>query len=133
MTAVFAGMGAFVLWDYKRVAKDFSALKTLLEDARYQAATKDQALVVRFLDDQVEVTDKVSGEIIGMLSISTLNQVNYDTTLGDNMIVFNGRGTSDFNKRVHGGDIRLRSWFAFERNIAVNCTGLVTEGVYPNE
>jgi len=27
----------------------------------------------------------------------------------------------------------LKSWLGFRKNIAVNCTGLVTEGVYPVE
>jgi hypothetical protein len=62
-----------------------------------------------------------------------LADVNYNTTLGDDMIVFDGHGTSEYNKRVHGGDLRLKSWFGFRKNIAVNCTGLVTEGLYPGE
>jgi hypothetical protein len=60
-----------------------------------------------------------------------LDQVNYDTTLGDDMIVFYKQGTGKYNKRVHGGDIQLKSWFGFQRNIVVRCTGLVMEGVYP--
>jgi hypothetical protein len=47
------------------------------------------------------------------------------------MIVFDGHGTSEYNKKEHGGDLRLKSWLGFRKNIAVNCTGLVTEGVYP--
>jgi len=52
---------------------------------------------------------------------------------GDNMIIFTGHGTSGYNKRIHGGDLSLKSWLGFRKNIAVNCTGLVTEGVYPGE
>ena len=43
------------------------------------------------------------------------------------------RGTSKYNKRGHGGDIRLRSWLGFRRNIVFRCTGLVMEGVYPED
>ena len=53
------------------------------------------------------------------LNVSTLAEVNYDTTLGDNMIGFDGHGTSACNKRVHGGDLRLKSWLGFRNNIAV--------------
>ena len=67
------------------------------------------------------------------MTVPTLDQVNYDTTLGDDMIVFYKRGTAEYNKRIHGGDIRLKSWLGFRKNIAVNCTGLVVEGVYPAE
>ncbi|MBW1783106.1 MAG: hypothetical protein JRL30_20480 [Deltaproteobacteria bacterium] len=47
------------------------------------------------------------------------------------MIVFCQRGTGEYNKREHGGDLRLKSWLGFRKNIAVNCTGLVKEGLYP--
>ena len=57
--------------------------------------------------------------------------MNYDTTLGEDMMVFYSQGTAKYNKRVHGGDIRLKSWLGFRRNIVVRCTGLVMEGVYP--
>ena len=90
-------------------------------------------LIARFGGKDVVVMDKNTGKIAKRLSIPTLNEVNYDTTLGNKMIVFYWSGTSDYNKRVHGGDLRLKSWFGFRRNIAVNCTGLVTEGLYPAE
>jgi len=60
-----------------------------------------------------------------------LNEVKYDTTLGDDMIVFCRCGMGEYNKREHDGDLRLKSWLGFRKNIAVNCTGLVTGGVYP--
>ena len=49
------------------------------------------------------------------------------------MVVFDGHGTSAYSKRVHGGDIRLKSWLGFRKNIVVRCTGLVMEGVYPED
>jgi len=79
------------------------------------------------------INDKKTGKVIGSLNVPTLDEVNYDATLGDGMIVFNGHGTSSYNKRNHGGDLRLKSWIGFRKNIAGNCTDLVTEGVYTEE
>jgi len=133
LTILFTGAGLFVFWDYYRVDGDFLELKALLQDARYRAITKNKTLVARFVGKDITITDKKTGKVTGSLNVPTLHQVNYDTTLGDNMIVFDGHGTGDHNKRVHGGDLRLKSWFGFRKNIAVNCTGLVTEGLYPAE
>ena len=133
MALLFTVLGTLVLWDYHRVDRDFSALKALLQDTRYRAITKNKTLMARFMGKEIVVSDKNTGLLIKTLSVPTLAQVNYDTTLGDNMIVFTGHGTSAYNKRVHGGDIRLKSWLDFRKNIAVNCTGLVTEGIYPAE
>lgn len=131
LTILFTGIGTFVLWDHFRVDRDFSKLKTLLSNVRYEAITGNKMLIARFNDKDVVVTDEATGKVTKHLNIPTLNEVNYNTTLGDNMIVFYWSGTSDYNKRVHGGDLRLKSWFGFRKNIAVNCTGLVTEGRYP--
>lgn len=133
LIVVFTAIRGFVLWDHAKVARDFTQLETLLKDTRYRAITTDKTLVVRFSGNDVTVSDEKTNAIIGLLTIPTLHQVNYDTTLGDDMIVFDGHGTLTYNKRVHGGDIRLKSWLGFEKNIAVNSTGLVTEGVYPGE
>ncbi len=83
------------------------------------------------VQEEITITDRKTGEVISSLNIPTLHQVNYDTTLGDDMIVFDSHGTSEYNKRVHGGDLMLKSCLSFRKNIAVNCTGLVTEGLYP--
>ena len=133
LSAVLSGVGCFAVWDHHRVNRDFRLLKALLTDARCQTAGKDKILVARFIDDSVSITDNDTGVVIKTLTVPTLDQVNYDTTLGKDMIVFYERGTGKYNKRVHGGDIRLKSWFRFRKNIAVNCTGLVMEGVYPEE
>ena len=89
--------------------------------------------MARFAAKNIVVRDRDTGLVIKSLNVSTLDQVNYDTILGNNMIVFHGRGTSAYDKRIHGGDLRLKSWLGFKKNIAVNCTGLVTEGRYPAE
>lgn len=133
LSAVLSGMGCFVVWDYYRVNRDFCQLKALLTDARCQTASRDKVLVVRFNGNTVSITEKDTATVIKTLEVPTLNQVNYDTTLGDDMIVFYERITAKYNKRVHGGDIRLKSWLGFRRNIVVRCTGLaIMEGVYPN-
>ena len=133
LAILFTSAGTFVLWDYYRVDRDFSALKALLQDTRYRAIGNNRPFAVRFSGKEVTVSDKNTGLVIKTLIVPTLYQVNYNTTLGDNMIVFTGHGTSKYNKRVHGGDLKLKSWFGFRKNISVKCTGLVTEGVYPAE
>ena len=133
LAILFTNAGTFVLWDYIRVDRDFSALKALLSDTRYRAISKDSPFVVKFSGEEAVVSDKNTGLLIKALIVPTLEKVNYDTTLGENMIIFTGHGTSKYNKREHGGDLRLKSWLGFRKNIAVNCTGLVTEGVYPGE
>ena len=133
LSALLSGVVCFIMWDHYRVNRDFRQLKALLTNARWQTAGKDKTLVARFADKAVSVTDNDTGAVIKTLDVPTLRQVNYDTTLGDNMIVFYNRGTGKYNKRVHGGDIRMKSWLGFRKNIIVRCTGLVMEGVYPGE
>jgi hypothetical protein len=131
LSALLSGVACFVMWDHHRVNMDFRLLKALLTDVRWQTAGKDKTLVARFTDKAVSITDNDTGTVIDTLEVPTLNQVNYDTTLGDDMIVFYAHGTGKYNKRVHGGDIRLRSWLGFKKNIVVRCTGLAMEGTYP--
>ena len=133
LSAVLSGIGCFVMWDHHRVNMDFRQLKALLTDVRWQTAGKDKTLVARFADRAVSITDNDTGTVIDTLEVPTLHQVNYDTTLGKDMIVFYASGTAKYNKRVHGGDIRLKSWLGFTRDIVVRCTGLAMEGVYPVE
>jgi hypothetical protein len=136
LTLLFTSTGTFVLWDNSRVDTDFSKLKALLQDTRYRAIGNDSPFVVQFSGKEVAVSDKNTDLVVKALIVPTLEKVNYDTTIGDNMIVFTGHGTSAYNAynmRVHGGDLRLKSWFGFRKDIAVNCTGLVTEGLYPAE
>ena len=131
LAILFTSIGTFVLWDYYRVDRDFSALKALLQDSRYRAIGNDKTFVVKFSGKEVVISDKNTGLVIKTMDVPTLAEVNYDTNLGNDMIVFTGHGTSKYNKKEHGGDLRLKSWLGFRKNIAVNCTGLVTEGVYP--
>jgi len=64
-------------------------------------------------------------------SIPSLAAVDYDTTLGDDRIVYTWRGTAHHNRREHGGEILLKSLLGFRRYLHVNCNGLVREGRYP--
>jgi len=109
LAMVFSGIGTFGLWDYGRVNRDFSGLKALLKDTRHRAIRQNEVLAVRFNGKKAVVTDPKTGKGFNALYVPSLNEVDYDTTLGDAMIVFCRRGTVDFNKREHGGDLRLKS------------------------
>jgi len=133
LTLLFNSAGTFALWDYYIVDRNFFKLKAVLQDTRYRAIGNDKTFVVRFSGKKAVISDNNPGLVIKTLNVPTLDEVNYDTTLGKNMIVFTGHGTSAYNKRIHGGDLNLKSLFGFRKNIAVNCTGLVTGGIYPAE
>jgi len=130
LTLLIVSTGILILQDYSRLTKNFSKLTSFLTKVRLKAMQDDVVLITQFNRKNVIVKDN-NGNVLDSLHVSTLNKINYDTNLGKKMIVFSGRGTSPYNIRVHGGDITLKSWFGFRKNIAVNCTGLVTEGLYP--
>ena len=132
LTLLIVSTGILVIQDYSRLTKDFSKLMSFLTKVRLKAMQNDVVLITQFNRKNVIVRDE-NGNVLDSLHVSTLNKINYDTKLGKNMIVFSGRGTSPYNIRIHGGDITLKSWFGFRKNIAVNCTGLVTEGLYPKD
>jgi hypothetical protein len=132
LTVIIVSTGILVIQDYSRLTKDFSKLMSFLTKVRAKAIQNDITLITQFVGKNVIVKEK-KGNVLDILYVSTLDNVNYDTKFGENMIVFSGRGTSPYNIRVHGGDMTLKSWFGFRKNIAVNCTGLVTEGLYPED
>jgi len=105
LAVVLSGVGMFVLWDYGRITRNFSGLKALLRDTRQRAIRKNEVLTVRFNDKKAVVTDRKTGEIVNAFYVSSLNEVNYDTTLGDDMIVFSRSGTEEYNKQEHGRDL----------------------------
>ena len=133
LTLLIVSTGILVIQDYSKLTKDFSKLMSFLTKVRSKAMQDDVILITQFIGENVIVKDGKTGNVLDSLHVSTLHKVNYDTKLGKNMIVFSGRGTSPYNIRVHGGDMTLKSWFGFRKNIAVNCTGLVTEGLYPED
>ena len=132
LTLLIVSTGILVIQDYSRLTKDSSKLMSFLTKVRLKAMQDDVILITQFIGKNVIVKDK-KGNVLDSLHVSTLHQINYNTKLGKNMIVFSGRGTSPYNIRVHGGDMTLKSWFGFRKNIGVNCTGLVTEGLYPED
>ena len=133
LSAVLCAIAFFIMWDHYQVNRDFRQLKRLLTDVRLKAVRQHKVLVTKFIGKTISVTNHNTGAVIETLALPTLNQVNYDTTLGKDMIVFYERGTGKYNKRIHGGDIRLKSYLGFRKNIVVRCTGLALEGLYPEE
>lgn len=129
LSVIFISIGCFVFFDYQRVSQDSTHLRSFLNDTRYSTIT-GKSFIVRFHNEQAELSS-FEGDFIRKVKIPTLYAVNYNTTKGNGMIIFTPVGTQQYNKRIHGGDIRLRSWFGFKKNIAVNCTGFVSEGIYP--
>jgi hypothetical protein len=132
LSIIFISIGCFALFDYHRVFNDFTNLKFFLSDTWYSTTKDGKSFIVRFKDKEAELYS-FEGIFIRKIQIPTLYQINYNTTKGDNMIIFTPRGTQQYNTRIHGGDIRLKSWFGFNKSIAVNCNGYVIEGVYPEE
>jgi len=121
-----------VLWDLQRLDKDFKQLYLMLRTARVDALYMDTTVIVRFNGNTVTITNEKNSKNI-TTTIPTIAKVDYDTTMGNDMIVYNWRGTAAYNKRVHGGEIMLKSLLGFRRYIHVNCNGLVTERRYPED
>jgi hypothetical protein len=123
--------GAAISWDLQRLDKDFYQLYSLLRTARWDAFYKDTTIVVRFNSSTVTVTNEK--DLNNMTTtIPMIAKVAYDTTLGNDMIVYTLHGTA-YNKRVHGGEIMLKSLLGFRRYIHVNCNGWMTEERYPED
>jgi predicted small integral membrane protein len=120
------------LWDLQRLDKDFDQLFLLLRTARVDALYMETIVIVKFNGSKVTVINQKDSKEMTR-TFSTIAKVDYDTTMGKNMIVYDRYGTGEYNKRVHGGEIMLRSLLGFRRYIHVNCTGLVTEGRYPED
>lgn len=121
-----------ISWDLQRLDNDFSQLYSLLKNARSDAFYKDTTIIVKFDNKTVTVSNQKDSTNL-TTTIPAIANVNYDTVMGNNMIVYTWRGTSAHNKRVHGGEIMLKSLLGFRRYLYVNCNGLVTEGRYPED
>lgn len=128
-SSIITAIGLFVLFDHYRVNSDFKRLKADLMRIRLKSV--DKPFVVKFDGTKVSVWEFPNGQLIESQVFSTINKVMYDTTAGKNTIVFHGGTTSMHNKRIHGGEIALKSWFGFRKYIHVNCAGLAEEGQYP--
>ena len=121
-----------VAWDLQRLDKDFNRLYSLLRTARMDALYKRTIIIVSFNDNKVTVTDQKDSKSMTTI-IPMIAGVEYDTLMGNHMIVYDLHGTSAYNKRVHGGEIMLKSLLGFRRYIHVNCNGVVTESRYPED
>jgi hypothetical protein len=115
------------------VDTDFNNLKAFLTATRYQSVMDNKTRVVKFEGKRVTVSLLKNKRILRNMRVPTLDHVSYDTTLGTNMIVFTGSGTSEYNVRIHGGELELKSWLGRKRFMAINCTGFASEGRYPSE
>jgi hypothetical protein len=104
----------------------------LLRTARVDALYMKTTVIVRFNGSMVTVTNQKDSRNI-TTTIPMIAKVDYDTVMGNDMIVYDLHGTSAYNKRVHGGEIMLKSLLGFQRYIHVNCNGVVTEGRYPED
>jgi hypothetical protein len=124
-------ISSLVLWDHHRVENDFMRLKADLMRIRLQSVTENKPLIFKFNENEVSVLEFPDGPLLETLQFSTISKVMYDTTIGKDMIVFHAGTTSMHNKRIHGGEIVLKSWLGFSRHIHVNCAGLAEEGRYP--
>lgn len=118
--------------DMNRLNTDCNNLVSLLRTARAEALYKETTIIVRFEGNTVTVTDQKDSKNVTKV-IPSIADVDYDTTLGNDMIVFTWRGTEPYNKRIHGGEILLTSVLGFRKYVHVNCTGLVKEGRYPED
>jgi hypothetical protein len=126
-------VSSLVLFDYHRVQKDFSKLQADLMLIRFQSITEGNPLVVKFNGNKVSVLAFPDGPLLETSQFSTISKIMYDTTVGKDMIVYNTGTTSMHNKRIHGGEIVLKSWLGFSKHILVNCSGLAREGRYPDK
>jgi hypothetical protein len=121
-----------ILWDLQRLDKDFNSLYSLLKTARWDAFYKDTTIIVSFNGNTVTVINQKDPKNM-TTTISTISRVDYDTVMGKDMIVYDWRGTAEYNKRIHGGEIMLMSLLGFRRYIHINCNGMVAEGRYPED
>ena len=117
-------------WDINRLDNNFNQLFLLLRTARVDALYMKTTVIVRFNGNTVTVSNQKDSKSKTTI-IPTIAKVDYETTMGNDMIVYNEHGTSEYNKRIHGGEIMLKSLLGFRRYIFVNRDGVVTEGRYP--
>jgi hypothetical protein len=129
--SIVIAFSLLVLLDYHRVQNDFNKLQADLMRIRFRSITENKPLVVKFDGNEVLVQEFPDGPLLETLQFSTISKVMYDTTVGKDMIVYHTGTTSMHNKRVHGGEIVLKSWLGFSKHIHVNCAGLAQEGRYP--
>jgi Tfp pilus assembly protein FimT len=87
-----------IAWDLQRLDKDFNHLYLLLRTARLDAFYKDTTIIVKFNGNTVTVTNQKDSKKMAT-TIPTISRVDYDTVMGNDMIVYAWRGTAAYNKR----------------------------------
>ena len=125
--------GLVILEDLHRLNNDFERLYSLLRTARLDAFYENTTIIVRFNGTVVTVNKQNNLKSMTTTAIPTITKVDYDTVTGKNTIVYDMHGTSRYNKRIHGGEIMLKSMLGFKKYLHVNCNGVVMEGRYPEE
>lgn len=121
-------MALIVFFDHQKVERDFRNTKAFLNNARLETLEKGRALIVKFNEKEIRVSDYTTGKAVRSMKCPTLHEVNYDTKIGKDMIVFENGVTNAFNIRIHGGDLSLKSLFGFTKSIHINCAGYIREG-----
>lgn len=129
--SIISAVASLVLFDHHRVQDDLMRIRDDLMRIRLKSVTENKPLIVKFNGKEVSVLEYPKGPLQETIQFGTLHKIMYDTTTGKDMIVFNNGTTSMHNKRIHGGEIVLQSWFGFKKHSHVNCAGLVQEGRYP--
>lgn len=120
-----------VYLDFEWIHADFLALKLKLSEIRMKSAVQRQQIIVKFTGTRIVFIHGKTREVIDSLVVRSLAAVNYDSLLGEDMIVFSCGTTAAFNTRVHGGEVLFQSLFGFKKSLHINCTGLAREGRYP--
>lgn len=128
LTIAVVSSGMAIQWDRYRLYKDFENVMSLLRSVWMETGVNNTQLIVKFGKERIDVSFGDTGNIYAALDVPTLHKVNYDTTLGENMIVYTGVGTARHNMRSAGGGFTLRSWLGIDKDITVNGNGLALEG-----
>ncbi|MBK8754739.1 MAG: hypothetical protein IPL99_25255 [Candidatus Competibacteraceae bacterium] len=127
LALMIAAGPAALAWQHFQVDREYHALYLLLNRARTQAMQAGP-VIVRFTPYTARV-EGLAGDGIESLFLTSLEEVRYQTTQGDQQIIFSAGGpTSPYNIHLHGGDVTLKSWTGYERSLWVHCSGGVTQG-----
>jgi len=131
--STIVAVALFIYVDYHRVKKGFEALRSDLMQIRSRSIHEKRPLIAKFNGSELSVLPHHDVELLETHSYSTVDQIDYDTTLGSHMIVYFLGTTSYHNKNVRGGEIALKSCLGFRKYIHFNCAGYAEEGRYHEE
>jgi hypothetical protein len=106
--------GYAVSWDLRHLDKNFNRLYSWLKTTRWDAFYKETTIVVKFNGSVITVINQNDSKNM-TTSIPMIAKVDYDTVMGNDMIVYDWHGTGEYNKRIHSGEIMLKSLLGFWR------------------